>query len=215
MKPYYDDGKGIQIYLGDCREILPQLEYDCVITDPVWPNCPEDLLAGGEAPYDLFADFCALLDWRKTLRATVILRHDCDPRFLAPIALPFCRRTWLPYVMPGYIGRWLGGDELAYSYRQPIERKAGQIVIPGRAPAVQPDDRRANGHPCSRSLEHMGFLVRWWSEPSDVILDPFCGSGTTLEASKNKGRRAIGIEICEKYCEIAARRLSQEVLEFP
>jgi site-specific DNA-methyltransferase (adenine-specific) len=56
----------------------------------------------------------------------------------------------------------------------------------------------------------MRRLVSWM--PGDPVLDPFMGSGTTLRAAKDLGRKAIGIEIDEKYCEIAARRMRQEVL---
>jgi len=54
----------------------------------------------------------------------------------------------------------------------------------------------------------MEWLVKWWAEPGDFVLDPFCGSGTTLLAARNLGRTSIGIEIEEKFCEVAARRLS-------
>lgn len=217
MRPYFH-AHGIIIYHGDCRDILPQLRYmPVLITDPVWPNCPAGLLAGADDPYGLFADMFAGLSSCLPRRLVVILRNDCDPRFLAavPDALPYFNTQILPYVMPGYFGRKMGGDELAYCFGEPISSSDGQRVIPGRGPAVQPGGRAANGHPCSRALQHFRWLVRWWSEEDEMILDPFCGSGTTLRAAQELGRKAVGIEIEERYCELAARRIEQQlVMEF-
>lgn len=212
MRPYYEHA-GITIYHGDMREVGAHIEVcEATITDPVWPNCPAGLLIGSENPQGLFVDFSEEVKWGT--RAVFIMRHDSDPRFLWPVPLPYARAVILPYVIPGYIGRWLGGDEIAYCFGRPIPSRDGQKVIPGRAPSQQPTGRPPNGHPCSRAYGHMEFLVRWWSEPEETILDPFCGSGTTLCAAKNMGRKAIGIEIEERYCEIAAKRLSQEVFDF-
>jgi DNA modification methylase len=69
-----------------------------------------------------------------------------------------------------------------------------------------------NGHPCPKPLKAWRKLLANVSEPSQTILDPFMGSGTTLRAAKDLGRRAIGIEINEEYCEIAVKRLAQGVL---
>lgn len=78
--------------------------------------------------------------------------------------------------------------------------------------------RSANGegreHPTQKPLWLMDELVSLHTKPGDLVLDPFCGSGTTLVAAKRLGRRAVGIEQDERYAEAAARRLSQGVLDF-
>ena len=65
-------------------------------------------------------------------------------------------------------------------------------------------------HPAAKPVELMRYLL--WKVGGETILDPFMGSGTTLRAAKDLGRKAIGIEIEERYCEVAAKRLAQAVL---
>lgn len=205
--------EGVTLYLGDCREILPTLgKVDALITDPVWPNCPPGLLIGGDDPLALWRSFWVVMP--EIVRASIVMRHDSDPRFLEPVPMKYLRAVILPYVMPGYIGRFLGGDEIAYCFGEPIPSRKGQRVIPGRAPAAQPDKRSANGHPCSRCLDHFAFLVRWWSEPGEMVLDPFMGSGTTGAAAVRQGRRFTGIELEPEYFDIARRRI-EEALKQP
>ena len=72
--------------------------------------------------------------------------------------------------------------------------------------------QRPNGHPAEKPVGLLRRIIR--ESGGGVTLDPFCGSGSTLEAAKAEGFDAIGIEIEERYCEIAARRLAQEVLPF-
>jgi site-specific DNA-methyltransferase (adenine-specific) len=69
-------------------------------------------------------------------------------------------------------------------------------------------------HPTMKPLRLMRDLVSLFSAPGDRVLDPFSGAGSTLVAAKDLGRSAIGIEIEPRYCEIAVKRLRQEVMAF-
>jgi DNA modification methylase len=86
-------------------------------------------------------------------------------------------------------------------------------LIPGRIIVNNLAKRfRKTAHPTPRNLDHVAGLVNYWSEESDTVLDPFMGSGTTAVACKKLGRKFIGIEINEAYCEEAKKRLAQEEL---
>ena len=75
-----------------------------------------------------------------------------------------------------------------------------------------PVAHRVGNHPTEKPLPLMRHLLSVMSRTGDTVLDPFMGSGTTLRAAKDLGRKAIGIELEERYCEIAAKRMAQEVL---
>ncbi len=224
MKPYYERGD-IVIYHADSREVLPELgPVDVVLTDPVWPN---SVFPGVADPAALFAEVCKLLTCK---RLVVHLGCASDPRFLSgvPASLPYLRTCWLRYAMPSYRGRILMGSDVAYAYGEPPKSRVGARVLPGETVArnnatklfstgrgngsSEDIDYEAQPHPAPRRVEHVTWLVSYFTEPDDVVLDPFAGLGTTLRAAKDLGRKAIGIEIEERYCEIAAKRLAQEVL---
>ena len=212
MKPYYEDTKaGITIYHGDCREILPGLpKVDLVLTDPVWPNFTLEL-AGSDDPLGLFTSVLKILPPARTL--LIWLGVQSDPRFLSavPTSWNFLRLCYLRRAVPGYNGRCLVTGDVLYAFGDWPPSKEGARVIPGESSDTSRPHLKI-GHPCPRSEKHCVWAVKWWSADEDTILDPFMGSGTTLRAAKDLGRKAIGIELEERYCEIAARRMQQEVL---
>lgn len=195
------------LYLGDCREIMPGLPpHDVLITDPVWPNAPRDSVPGSNDPWGLWS--AAVGSMPDHHRGVIVMRSDSDPLFLSAYSrLPFFRIIHLPYVMPGYLGRALGGDEYAYWFGSVIRSAPGRRVVPGRAPAAQPSARPANGHPMSRAQAHFDWLVDWCCDEAETVFDPFMGSGTTLVAACRLGLRVTGIEIEPRYFDIACRRV--------
>lgn len=197
----------VRIICGDAREVLPTLQADALITDPVWPNSLKTL-AGADRPYELFAESMAVIP-PSVRRLVIILRSDSDPRFLSsvPRRFPFVCVQAMAYAVPMYLGRVLGGTELAYCFGEPVPVSEGRRVIPMWGPKAQPTDRPENGHPCSRSLVHMRWLVNWWSEPGETVVDPYCGSGTITLAARQLDRHSIGVEIDPRYARMARDRI--------
>lgn len=225
MKPYYEEA-GITIYHGDCCEILPSLSAESIITDPVWPNSVPTLI-GWDRPYELFAEAAAHFP-RAAQRAVIHLGCDSDPRFLlgVPREMPFFRMCYLRYACPVRKGRVLYGGDVAYVFGVPPKSAPGRRVISGEYLTVstRPDAARVKLiahkeygkavpglHPTPRRLQHVRWLVAKLA--GDSVIDPFCGSGTTLVACAAQNIPAIGIEIEERYCEIAVKRLAQRVFD--
>lgn len=209
-KPYYHDERaGITIYHGDCREILPYVAADAIITDPVWPGATLELV-GSDRPELLFKEM-----WKSSKRIKRIgVQIGCwtSPFFLKCIKLPFFRAATLDVARVGYRGRLLMTGDMAYLFGEPPSSRVGRRVIPGRFLDSSSDGQDKNGHPCPRKIKHVSWLINWWTDELDTVCDPFLGSGTTARAAKDFNRKFIGIEIEEKYCEIAVKRLRQEVL---
>lgn len=219
MKPFYDED-GIVIYHGDAREILPLIQQpDVCITDPVWPN---SVFPEVPNPTQLFAETAALLTGS---RLVVHMGCSSDPRFLAavPTRFPFVRVAWLRYARPSYRGRILVGSDVAYVFGSLPPSRPGRHVLSGETVAKNNNTkrqhtRRGGGqsddidytklpHPSPRRYEHVAWLVGIYGDGG--VVDPFCGTGTTLEAAKRAGLPAIGIDTQERFCEQSAERLSQ------
>ena len=208
MNPYFETKLG-KLYHGDCLEIMPEIAADAIITDPVWPNSTADI-PGSDRPYELFAEMIRAINDR-AVRLCVHLGCDSNPIFLNPIGSSwnFFRVVWLEIVRPHYKGRLMYGSDVAYLFGVPPKSKPGQRVIPGRFTDTSSKGKEAD-HPCPRKIGHVRWLVNWWSEESDLVLDPFAGSCSTPIVCEYLNRRWIGIEISEEYCEIAAKRIEKE-----
>lgn len=225
MKPYFEED-GITIYHGDCREIMPALSADSVITDPVWPNASK-LLAGAGDPFGLLEQSLQRLpDAVRTL--TIHLGVLSDPRILAcvPKHLTFFRVCWLPMLPVSFCGIAVNGGDVAYVFGTPpgtgiIGGECNQCgeksLFPShygrnRSPKAYQEAQAKKPHPSPRKIAHVRWLMKRFGY--GTVLDPFAGSGTTLLAAKLCGLKAIGIEIEERHCELIVKRLSPKVFDF-
>ena len=227
MKPYYEHG-GITIYHGDCREILPGLRADLVVTDPPYGICDApitsvDTVDGRRGPRGGHVN-----TWHPPSEWDI----ELDPSWL-PLALQSANTVAL-------FGHWRKRrafeDTIGMEPRVEIIWAKDMHCGPP-CPAAMQDERiwvfsteAVSPQRFETTVWNVGVIPTWKHKhhknekpkalmvrllawlPLGKVIDPFMGSGTTLRAAKDSGRRAIGIEIEERYCEIAAKRLSQEVL---
>ncbi len=223
MKPYFEE-RGITIYHADCREVLPALSAESIITDPVWPNASR-LLNGSQRPWELFAEMCAVIP-PAVQRMAVQLGCCSDPRFLTavPARFAYFRTCWLAFVPPSYRGRAIVNSDVGYVFGSPpcggmvpgMSYATEKPVFPrshGRNRSQKQADENSKriAHPASRKLRHLMFLVKHFGGAS--VCDPFAGSFTTAIACKEFGIPFVGVEIVERFCEIGVKRLRQGVLD--
>lgn len=218
MTPYYSDDH-VTIYHGDCLDLLDSIEAGVLVTDPPYGiswRKGENRAAGsgrhgGIANDSDTAIRDAVLAWWSGPAVVFGSLYAAYPAGLKQILI------WEKPPDAGVIGSVTG-------WRRDIEAvflvgpwptvtcRSGSVlrsVIPNIGTSNSPAGQ--TGHPHAKPVDLMRALIT--AAPSGLVLDPFMGSGSTLQAAKELGRRAIGIELDERYCEIAARRCAQEQLD--
>tara|TARA_R100000808_G_C2093901_1_gene113275 strand:- start:61 stop:732 length:672 start_codon:yes stop_codon:yes gene_type:complete len=210
--PYYQED-GFTIYHGDCREILPYLtNIDIVLTDPPYGMNYEQNFSLYKKSEAIVGDSSYPIDVLKAcigIASKAVLTF-CRWDNLADMPKPKSLIAWVK--REGTIG------DLFHEYGRAWEAIAFYANAEHRF-TTRPFDVIQNAtsssltrlHPTEKPVALLEKLLI--PNDGDVILDPFMGSGGTLRAAKNLGRQAIGIEVVEKYCEIAANRLRQAVMK--
>lgn len=213
MDPYYEDDHVI-LFHGDFRECADWLCADVLVTDPPYGigyqsnhgddgirTLPRSIL-GDESTIERDA---ALAMWGT--RPALVFGTWRIPR-------PPGTHTRLIWDTKGANGMgnlavpWKPSDQEIYVLGYGFTGKRTSNVL--TYPPVQSMAKNGRLHPHQKPTDLLQDLIA--KCPPGIIADPFAGSGSTLRAAKNLGRKAIGVELDERYCEIAARRLGQEAM---
>ena len=229
LKPYYGPHAGITIYHGDCREILPTLRVagDVVVSDPPY---------NVGYHYTEYHDEMEEDDYWEMLHAVLdppsVILHYPESIFKYAFSVGMFPEKCVAWVYSANTPRqwrmiaWFCNKPDFSGMVQPYKNLTDKRILARLDEGAEgarlydwwedqqvknvSDEKTA--HPCQIPTAIMQRIVK--ATIAERIIDPFMGSGTTLVAAKNLGRKAIGIEIEERYCEIAAKRLAQEVMAF-
>jgi len=214
---YYDED-GITIYNADCREVLPQLESGGFCwTDPPY-NVGKD--------YGTWNDSMPADEYRAFTREWV----DCVNRICPEIAIyvpdnHICfywqtlgenfRQIVLSYSAEGAFRRGFVNQFSSILTNAKPKKRTKNVWHNCQMPGLGFFFREQTyGHPGYTSQDVTRRVLSNLAAPDTVIIEPFCGTGTTLRAAKDLGLRAIGIEISKDYCDIAIERLRQQAFNF-
>lgn len=204
MTPYYDDGQCV-IYHEDCNDVLPTLPATTfILTDPPYginyKSSRGETVEGDNTPFDPYS----LLNYG--FAGHIIFGanhfHPYPPLEAGHGLIIWDKRDQVSRNLPG------SDAEVAWTDATTQVRIFRHIWIPH----TLRDEPRY--HPTQKPTRLCRMLLSEFTTPTTTICDPYMGSGTTLRAAKDLGRKAIGIETQERYCEIAAQRLAQGVLDF-
>ncbi len=227
MKPYYQDDQ-VTLYHGDCLEITEWLAADVLVTDPPYgvdwaanPNWTNATGGGGHRSSgnalniandkDTASRDAALRMWG-TKKAVVfgdVLKH----RPPSPVHMMIYAKPVDAGIRGARAGRRRdieGIYLLGAGWEVGVGGKSSVLTTGGRVAGPRGMAYRA-GHPHAKPVDLLEELV---GLADGCIADPFAGSGSTLVAARNLGRKAIGVELEERYCELIAKRLDQMCLDF-
>lgn len=213
MNPYYQDDQ-VQLFHGDCLEVDAWTRADVLVTDPPYgmafvsswipgnkrPVANDNDVAVRDAALELWGDkpACMFGTWRvdrpKATRQVLIWDKRGAGPGMGDLSTAFGTSHEEIYLL----GHW-----------PKTAARRGSVITTESSPSGL---TTRIGHPTPKPVGLMEVLVA--AAPSGVVADPFSGSGATLLAARNLGRKAIGVELEERYCEIIARRLDQQCFDF-
>ena len=212
MTIYYQDDH-VTLYHGDClTEHREWLAADVLVTDPPYGS---EVLAGG---YGRFGRTIAN-DSTTEARDSVLSQFGGPAACFGTPRLPEPPGPWLHRLVWDKVEPGMNGGPFRYTHEDIYLRGEGWTRTSASAYSIlrfprsdgMSNEERAQ-HPHRKPVRLMETLIE--AAPPGVIADPFAGSGSTLVAARNLGRKAIGVELEEKYCEIIAKRLAQGAFDF-
>jgi DNA modification methylase len=219
-EPYYAD-ESVTLYHGDCREVTEWLTADVLVTDPPYgrnwrqgrlksPRQADDSHSGIAGDLDTTTRDAALALWgdrQAVVFGDLMLAPPAGTKLVGIYRKPSNAGT------RGAMGGWRRDAEAWYLIGPWPTGLGGRSSVIATVTLSQGGSSSPQGryeHPHAKPLDIMERLIL--ACPPGVIADPFAGSGSTLIAARNLGRRVVGVEINERYCEMTARRLSQAAL---